>query len=358
MQHGGEWEKNKIDHDFSININPLGMPGCVKDIFSSAEILTESYPDRECREIKKRTSKKYEMPEEYIFCGNGASECISLLCAALKPERAIIPVPAFSGYERALVPYCPEILYYGLKREDGFRFTGEFINYLKDIKKAALFLCNPGNPTGISMPEETLKETSDICKKNDIRLIMDECFVGFLESSEDKSLKDLIKKEKHIVVIDAFTKLFAIPGLRMGFLFTSDMALMERINLLKPEWSVSSIAQAAALAVTDVSNESCIRDYLNKTGELILKEREYLKNKLEELNFTVYPGEADFLMFTAKGFSMLQDKLAEKHILIRDCSNFKGLEKGDYRIAIKQHEENEILINNIKLEGFYQTVEV
>ena len=58
MQHGGEWGKNKIEHDFSININPLGMPECVKDIFSSAEILTQSYPDRECREIKKCISKK------------------------------------------------------------------------------------------------------------------------------------------------------------------------------------------------------------------------------------------------------------------------------------------------------------
>ena len=169
--------------------------------------------------------------------------------------------------------------------------------------------------------------------------MIDECFLEFTRKKgffETHSMQEY----PNVIIVKAFTKLYAIPGVRLGFLFCGSQNKTGQIFNQLPEWNISIIAEAAGRAALDET------EYCNKTISYIGKERAYLTAELEKLGIKVYPGEADFLLITTE--RQLYNDLLKKKILIRDCSNYRGLRTGYYRIAVKTHEENEKLIAQLK----------
>lgn len=350
--HGGEWngEKSDIHIDLSVNTNPLGMPENVKKLFEdgSMSLLAERYPDRECTALRQALAVEYLVPSENIICGNGASELIMTAVSAFKAcglKRALIAVPSFSGYERSLKAYGIETVYHELKREDGFVLTDSFtdtltenIRNMKSKGDLAVFLCNPNNPNGACIEKTLLEKTVTLCEENGVWLFLDECFIGFTGAGSDRSLKILTQDHKYLCVLDAFTKLYALPGLRIGFIFSGNDMLNENMRMLLPEWNVSALAQAAGMAALTDN-----KDYLRETVDLTERERRFLEDKLKALGFEVYPGVVNFIMFRTSEddkFMGLQEKLMSKGVLIRSCENFHGTDDRDYRIAVRGHEEN------------------
>ena len=143
----------------------------------------------------------------------------------------------------------------------------------------------------------------------------------------------------HVIIVRAFTKIYAIPGVRLGYMVCSDPLLLDRIRKQLPEWNLSTYAQAAGIACTKQT------EYTVKTVIYVKKEREFLVEGFKRLGLHVYDSDANFILIYSE--RPLYDMLLKRGILIRDCSNYEGLTKGYYRIAVKQRKENEQLLKAI-----------
>lgn len=335
--HGGAVGKN-IALDFSISLNPLGMPPAAREAAREAAGAAERYPDPCCRELVEAIAAREAVPGSSVLCGNGASELIWSYCAALRPARAILPVPTFSEYAAALIRYGCQVDGYPLRQADGFALSEEFPALLERERPDAVFLCNPNNPTGRLIPLSLLERILQVCRKRGIRLFLDECFLELAEDGE--SLRGRMKEYPGLFILRAFTKTYAMAGLRLGYCLSADRALLQRMSAITPPWNVSGPAQAAGLAALGDA------DFLARSRETIRRERVWLKAALEILEYQVFPSEANFLLF--HGPAGLRAALNEHGIELRDCANFSGLGPGWYRAAVRRREENEKLVEALR----------
>ncbi|WP_444643719.1 pyridoxal phosphate-dependent aminotransferase [Caproiciproducens sp. R1] len=339
MIHGGDIYRNQVRIDFSVNSNPLGIPDSVKDALHEAVGHCEQYPDIRAEKLAESVSQMTGVGTEHLLFGNGASELFLAIIHAVRPKRIVIPVPSFFGYEKAAMASDAEIGYYEMKESAGFALDEGLLEQLTGDTDL-LFLANPNNPVGNLLDGTLLKKIAAVCREKRITVVLDECFLEFTGEEERLSFKNRLQEYPNVVVVRAFTKIFAIPGVRLGYLFCGDRELTERIKNQLPEWNLSVFAQAAGAAACRE------KEYLEKTVRFVKTEREYLSGELRRLGFRVYPSAADYLLFYTS--VPLYDLLLEKEILIRDCGNYRGLHEGYYRIAVKQHGENETLIREIE----------
>ena len=325
--------------DFSVNTNPLGTPESVRLAAAEALQVMDRYPDPYCRELVSAVAAHEQLPESNILCGCGAAELIYSYCAAVKPQKALELAPTFSEYSAALETVGCQAERYVLSGETGFAVTEDFLEYLKGGCWDTLFLCNPNNPTGRLIEPALLKAAAEICGERGIRLFADECFLDLTDREED-SLKPLLSKYPNLLILKAFTKSYGMAGLRLGYCLSADGSLLAAMGKTVQPWNVSLPAQAAGAAACKETA------FLKRARELIRIERTRLQQCLTELGIRVIPSEANYLLFYSP--LPLKDLLLEQGILIRDCSNYAGLETGWYRIAVRRQEENEKLITALK----------
>ena len=376
--HGGNIykvfrEKNlKEILDYSSNINPYGIPESLKKrITENLEIL-ERYPDPDYVELREKLAHLNKVDMSDIVLGNGATEIIFLFMKVINPKKILIVSPTFGEYERAVKAVgtsrnsidlsCSddnknienkkiEIEYFELKESDDFKLNiGNLKNELEK-KYDLLIICNPNNPTGkflkLAQTEEILKE----CNKYDTKLFIDEAFIEFLADGMKESIINTEENKKNLFVTRAFTKFFAIPGLRLGYGMYFDKELEKKISEKKEPWSVNNIAEMAGLTVLDDT------EYIEKTLKWITKEKIYMYEKLNEISgIKSYETEVNFITgkIDEKLFSeglnvkILREKMLEQGILIRDASNFKFLDERFFRLAIKDRASNERVIEAMK----------
>ena len=376
--HGGNIykifrEKNiKEILDYSSNINPYGIPESLKKrITENLEIL-ERYPDPDYVELREKLANLNNVNLSDIILGNGATEIIFLFMKVINPKKILIVSPTFGEYERAVKAVgtsrnsidlsCSddnknienkeiEIEYFELKESDDFKLNiGNLKNQLEK-KYDLLIICNPNNPTGkflkLAQTEEILKE----CNKYDTKLFIDEAFIEFLADGMKESIINTEENKKNLFVTRAFTKFFAIPGLRLGYGMYFDKELEQKISEKKEPWSVNNIAELAGLTVLDDT------EYIEKTLKWITKEKIYMYEKLNEISgIKVYETEVNFITgkIDEKLFSeglnvkVLREKMLEQGILIRDASNFKFLDERFFRLAIKDRTSNDRVIEAMK----------
>jgi len=339
-QHGGDIYGNHVKYDFSTNINPLGMPeesyeAAVKSLKQSVH-----YPEIYGRKLCEELSRAEGISVNHILLGNGAAELIYALCFALRPRRTLGVAPSFSEYESAVKASGGEMVFHCLEESEEFVLNDTILEQLtSDIDLC--FLCNPNNPTGRTVNLDLMHKIGHICEERGIFWCVDECFLPFWEEEERYSLKSKLEEYPHLFVLRAFTKICGMPGLRLGYGMSANKELLQRIRTCMQPWNTSLPAQAAGRAALTV------KGYLEKTREYIRKEKEWLIRSMEELgNVKVFPTEANFILFRAR--TDLGEKLLERGILIRDCSNFKGLKEGYFRIGVRTHAENEELIRALQ----------
>jgi threonine-phosphate decarboxylase len=313
--------------DFSVNTNPLGMPDAVKAAIRDHVEDYQRYPDPSCRALRAALARHEGVPEYRICCGNGAADLIFRLCLARRPYQALICVPAFSEYERAVTLSGGKTTLHRLNETDGFGLTRRFLD---DIKAGLdmVFLCNPNNPTGRLVDPDLLAEILRRCRELHILLVVDECFLPFTHTRS--MVKDL---GPSLVVLRAFTKTFSLAGLRIGYILSSDQTLINAVANTGQCWSVSVPAEVAALAALESI------PWLEQSREIIKTERPFLAGELRALGFTVFDSDANFLLFRSE--TPLLNSLIAKGILIRNCGNFNGLDERYYRCCIKQGAQNE-----------------
>ena len=353
--HGGDIYGNKISLDFSISINPLGVSENVKraiaESFEADVSVIEQYPDQKCRKLRLALADKLKIPESWILFGNGASELIPALLRALNMRRGLLLAPCFSGYERAFKSLRGtdsgiEYSFFTLSCQSKFQLDANQFEELKKCIKASrsdiLIVTNPNNPDGSMKPLHLMEELADFCRGYGTKLLIDECFMALSDNYGTCTFVPRLADYPEVMVLDAFTKSYAMPGLRLGYLLCSDESVIEKTALQLAEWSVSSVAQIAGFAALQDDG------YLEHSRKLIQAERCFLCTELEKLGFTVFSSSSCFILFYSQKEKCLREKLIKRGILIRDCSDFIGLGSGFYRIGVKSHAENQLLVECIK----------
>lgn len=329
-KHGGDIYSNKNVIDFSANINPLGMPDFIKQAAKDAIDECSAYPDCTQRDLVKAIAEREDVGEEQIICTNGAAELIFGLCFALKPKNALVLCPSFEEYRQALEAVDCNVREHFLTKEKDFILNDDYLDDLSNDLDM-VFICNPNNPTGQMIDDGLLNRIMEKCKANSIFLVIDECFLDFLNNDDLHT-----KKNKGPFVIKAFTKMYAMAGLRLGYGIYHDVEILNKIKRVLQPWNVSTVAQkAGVLAAKDV-------EFQKSSREMIDEEKAFMLNNLCELVEKIYGYSSNYIFFQDE--VDLYKELFHKGIMIRDCGNFKGLEKGFYRIAIKTHEDNLKLI--------------
>lgn len=325
--------------DFSANINPLGMPEGVKKAIIDNIDNYMNYPDPRCGELVKAISTYEKVSEDMVVCGNGAADIIYRIALGIKPKRALILAPTFSEYEDALKTVNCKINYFYLNEENDFKVQNNILDNINNVD--IVFICNPNNPTGIPLTNNKILKIANKCKENNALLVVDECFVDFLEDEEKYSIVRYIKDYDNVIILKAFTKMYAMAGIRLGYMLSNNEGICYKVsNTLQP-WSVSTVASKCGVAALQEL------DFIDKTKKYIKKNRDYLISSLQELNFRVFPSKVNYILFKCDDINV-KNKLEAYGILIRGCGNYINLDDNYFRIAVKSFEDNKKLIEAIK----------
>ncbi len=364
--------------DFSANINPLGTPeNVVKAVKRSINKLSH-YPDPDASDLTLELAKHLQVLPESIICGNGSTELIYLIVRALKPKNVLIPAPTLSEYERVCKSYGAEVKHYRLKEENDFDIdVDEFIDSivgangrspllhsktvilnetkwneesrrLPVIDSSAVpqndiigqpaskrnidmvFLCNPNNPTGRLLRKRDVLKIAEAVKAYGIYLIVDEAFIDFVPN---ESVIHNVETNPYLIVLRSMTKFYALAGLRLGYgVFPKN--IVNIIKQYKEPWTVNTLAQIAGIAA--------LKDilYKNATYTLIDMEKRFFESNFRKAGIRFFQSYANFYLLKLPDADQLYSNLMEKGMLVRLCSDFKGLDKTYIRIAIRTRGEN------------------
>lgn len=343
LTHGGDWagfqeEYQTLPLDFSANTSPLGLPPGVKAAVTAALEEADRYPDPLCRKLRRRLAKALDVPEDFLLCGNGAADLIDRLALALRPKRALVTAPTFSEYASALTRAGCAVEHFMLTPAEGFCLPEAFLDAITP-ELDLVFLCEPNNPTGRTTDPALLERILAKCEACGVLLAVDECFVDFLEEPEKHTLRGALSRHR-VFLLRAFTKFYAMAGIRLGYCLCSDTALLQRMRLAGQPWAVSSLAQAAGMAALEETA------YAETLRLLIQTQRPLLARGLAACGCRVVPGEANYLLFFHPD-AALDQKLRQTGILLRNCANYPGLSPGWYRTAVRTPEENDRLLQAI-----------
>lgn len=332
--HGGDiWDKERDVLDFSANLNPLGAPD---EVLAAAERAVREelcrYPDGLCTDLRRAIAAREGVTAGQVVCGSGGADLIFRLCQALRPRRALVPAPAFSEYAAALEAVGCEVVRHALDSEQNFDLDEDVLDAVTEDMDL-VFVCTPNNPTGRLVPPALLEQLAARCRDVGAVLAVDECFMG-LSDKPEWALTPLLAQYENLFLVRAFTKCYAIPGVRLGYGLCGNAALLERLYAVGQPWSVSAPAQAAGLAACGLPG------WPEKGRAVIAAARPRLQAGLEALGLRVWPGQANYLLFRAEGVCDLKERLLTQGVLIRACANYPGLGPDYYRVCVKRAEDN------------------
>lgn len=343
--HGGdiytysENHKGQTPLDLSSNINPFGVTSGIKQAMQKSLEDCDKYPDPFCRKLRKSIATMEKIDENNIYCGNGAADVLFRFSQAINPKKVLITAPTFAEYEKSLP--SAQIKFHELSEKEDFSVTNRILDDIT-VDLDAVYICNPNNPTGKLVDGKLLNAIAQKCHANNIWLMIDECFIDFIENKTENTLKNLIKDIPKLVLLRAFTKMFAVAGVRLGYCISSNIELIEKLYAVGQTWNVSVIAQACGCS-------ACLEhEFVDKTVNSLTIERKFLINSLKELKFKVIDSDANFVLIYCEDEN-LDKKLEKQGILIRNCSNYRGLKQGYYRIAVKLRENTQKLIEMLKI---------
>lgn len=340
LVHGGDWAGYRAEFgcdalDFSANVSPLGLPAGVAAAITNALPTADRYPDPLCRELRAALAGAEGVPADWILCGNGAADLIFRLALAVRPRRALLPAPTFAEYEAALQTVGCTVQRVFLREENEFAVTEEFIDAVTP-ETDIVFLCQPNNPTGQVTPPALVERLVRRCAECGAVLVVDECFLDFLPDRDAWTAKQLLRDAPQLVILKAFTKLYAMAGVRLGYALCGDAALLEKMRGAGQPWAVSSLAQAAGLAALQETA------YAGAVRALIAEQRPRMAAGLRALGLRVMDGQANYLLFRAT--PDFGEKLRRRGAVVRSCANYPGLDAAWYRTAVRTAEENTRLL--------------
>lgn len=325
--------------DFSANINPLGLPDWFRPLVSSALESVVHYPDPANMGLVSAVSRRYGVDLDEVMVGNGSTELLHLLTRVLQAQSAIIPVPTYLDYAEAVENAGLEIIKILLSETQEFQLDLNCVRWVL-CGNEIVFLCNPNNPTGRMVESQDIRRLA--IENPSTLFVIDEAFGDFVEDF-DSITKD---RPANVVVLLSLTKIFAIPGLRLGAA-VADREIVAAVRKIQPSWSINVIAQAVGEAALDDT------EYVERSRRFVTLRRSELEAELGTVpGLTVYPGAANFLFVRIDRNDLDAAELARRMLLegvaIRVCANFDGLDNRFFRVAVRTAEENDRLLDTLK----------
>lgn len=328
--------------DFSANINPLGPPASVLQALKNELPAIAHYPDPECQTLRRRLAEHHHVEPDQIVVGNGSNELIYAIARALKPRRVAIAEPTYTEYLRASLQVGAAVNHW-LGEGDRFKLK-PFDPEDADI----VWLCNPNNPTGeLWAGSDQLVRWLEAHPRT--TFVVDEAFLplcveSFVARSLPRSMIDRISRLQNLVVLRSFTKLYALPGLRLGYAL-SQPELAGRVSAQLVPWSVNALAQQAGIATLED------HDYWRRTGDWFMSANELADLSDASPLLRPLPADTMFHLVRLKQITAdwLTNRLAEHGIAIRDASNFVGLDNSYIRIARRTAPENARLLQALQI---------
>lgn len=326
--------------DFSSNINPFIVDSMDKIVVAGVGSL-QKYPDIKYRRLRKNISDYLGVDDSQVIPGNGATEIIYLLMRNLSGRLAIIN-PTFSEYRKGAEIAGLSVVDFVMDWKKDFKLDLDEIYRRKD-EFDSIFICNPNNPDG-SVRE--IKKLLEFAEKEGKLLIVDETFIEFADSEKDRSLVNMVEKSKNLFIIRAVTKFFGIPGIRLGYGISSNRELLQKMYDEKEPWTINSFADSASDFIFKEE------EYIRKSKEYFSKERVCMINEINKIDgIKAFNSDANFILVRFENRNVLDVKenlLKRAGLLIRDASNFIGLDSSFARVAIKNHEQNIVLVDAIR----------
>ncbi len=338
MPKHGDTACGKYMLNFAVNLNPRGAPPIVDKLIRELKETIESYPVSSGHGIKRFYSERFNLPEEYIVPGNGASELIYLLPRVLSAKSITIVEPTFSEYRHVFYLAGCRIESLRLIKESRFSIKPDR-QMVEMIKKTdGILLCNPNNPTGTATEADGIIRLAEEMPEK--WFILDESFVQFTGETERYSaLKTGIPE--NIVIIHSLTKFYSLAGLRMGALITSNTDLKKRLERWIPPWNINGVADKAAMLL------SSQREYEIKTLKLIAQQKSAIREEFESFkHIELYDSVANFFLaeYRKDNFDLFLRRLKKRGICVRDCRDFSSLDGNFFRFRIMREEENRALL--------------
>ncbi|ABW19746.1 threonine-phosphate decarboxylase CobD [Alkaliphilus oremlandii] len=341
-EHGGYFGKEANQMmDFSVNINPLGVPQKLMDVLVKELPYLIRYPEIDGITAKKTIATYLNKEVDELILGNGATELIYLFARAIAPKKVLIIQPTFTEYERAFQLSGSQIHYFSTDEKDDFKINKEALfNTIGSLQPEVIVLCNPNNPTGLLYHPEELLPLLEVVKENRGYFFVDESFIDF---TEKPSLINCIE-EYPLFLLRSMTKTYGIPGLRLGY-GLGNRGIIQKLNSIKEPWTINSLAlKAVPILLEDTA-------YFNDTIEWYREEKDFLWKALSTIDgMKVFPSDGNFFLCKLKhrNGSDLKNALAKKGIYIRTCTDFKGLSDQFIRLAVRSREENQRLIHGLR----------
>ena len=325
--------------DFSANINPLGPPEWFRPLVSAQLSSLVHYPDPDCSRLVDAVARRFQADPQEIVIGNGSTELLYLLPRALPVTRVLMAAPAYVDYVRAMELAGLAVDYHYLPEEDGFRLTPAGLE-TRLAGGELVILGQPNNPTGLTVDPQVLRSLA--ARRPETFFLVDEAFADFVENLESLAFR----RPPNVIVLQSFTKFFAIPGLRLGAVLL-DSVWAGKVREILPPWTVNTLAQRVGEAALEDA------DYARRTRMLVREQREFLAGLLRGLpHLKVYPGEANFLFLRLDHPALtardLAQKLLPRGLAIRVCDNYAGLDGRFFRVAVRTEKENRILASALE----------
>ena len=333
--------------EFSGPINFLGpSPKAVEAVKQQAKLI-KFYPDPNPVEFKEKIAGYvgHGVGEENIVLGNGSIELIYAITSILPSGfEALIPIPSFSEYEKAVLRVGAESVFIHLPED--FALENEKIKKAITPKTKILSVCNPHSPSGTLYGKDGLLDLVEFCHKKGVIFSVDENYIEFAEKGQETTLAGMVKDYDNLFVIRSVTKFYGMAGIRLGYGLAAP-EMVEKLENVRIPWSINSLASCATLAAFGDA------EFIENTKKTIAKEREALAESLGEIEgLHVYPSVTNFLLVKIRNGKITSTKLKEaltkQRMLIRDCCTFNGMDDTYFRITVRSAKDNQKLVQAIK----------
>lgn len=325
--------------DMSSNLNPWGPPEGLLDHLKNHIHVSLALPEADAGRITAALATHYGIEADHVLAGNGSTQFIYMIPPALKTRKALIVGPTYADYADACRMHGVDFSFFMTTEDTDFKADP---NALARAGRNCdtIFICNPNNPTGVFIGPEQLES---LCRALPAaRLIIDESYLPFVDNGASQSMVQ--RNLPNVIVLNSMSKMFRIPGLRIGFLIAAP-EIVSRFRAYMLPWSVNALAQQAVLYLME--HPSKIRAFVHESRDLIRAERQFVVERLRSVKgLKLFPSTTTFILARLPGPMVAEtviEQMAHHRILIRNCHNFAGLSNRFIRFSMKRHADNQKL---------------
>ena len=340
------YEKAKDIIDFCFIANPYyPTPEMLLDLQRNLPNLIKSYPSSSPAMSQQNLAAVLHVSPEKLIIGNGATELIVLINTTLI-DRIAVPIPTFGEYIEKLRDRRDAELY-PLSADARYELRlPEYLRWLQQRNLRSALIINPGNPTGQFIPLDEM--TDFLSAASDLELVIaDESFIDFA-GDPIPSLIPLAERFSNLLIVRSMSKHCGVPGLRLGYCYSGNLYLLNRLRRFIPTWNLNTLAEyfLSLLPQTDAA-------YHEGRKRLIADVRQLYEALKTIRGIDVYPTGANFVLFkvnTGMTDGELQSRLLEDHhMYVRDCSNKVGMDDRHIRVASQGYDKDARLVEALRL---------